>query len=113
RLPCTASGTGSCTPNIFAGVFHYGAAAYNAANNSLFYTGADSVSAKGRIAEITIPALVIDTDYAHLNRASYIQPLAEATGGLIYGVEIETGNSAHIGGLLVSGNRLYGTVYGF
>lgn len=112
NLPCNRSdSTNSCVSPTFDGLYHTGAIAYNANSNTVFVTGADTSGGKGQIGEVTIPALKNTSDYSTLNRATWVQHLAEATGGLIFTVELGTGTVAHIGGLLVKGTRLYGTVY--
>ena len=87
--------------------FGYGgtAPAYNSANNSLFLVGHDWYQLT---AEVTIPTPVNSTSLSALKTATILQPFADATNGLLN----QTGGTQNkIGGQLVYGGRLYGTVY--
>lgn len=106
-LPCRTSGTGVCQPGVFDGVYHRGSIAYNAVNNSLFVAGFNP----GTIGEVTIETPTKPATYQGLTRGTFIQGLQEATGGLANTTSMQTGTSARVGGLLVVGAKLYGTVY--
>jgi len=86
--------------------FAYGgtALAYDPGANGLFVAGHDWYQ---RSAEVSIPRAVASSDLADLKRASYLQNFADATNGLID----QAGGNAKVGGQLVDGGRLYGTVY--
>lgn len=75
--------------------------AYNPARNSLFIG-----SRLGRLAEVTIPAPVNSADVNLLPRASYLQGFYEPTEGNLWRV---ASTGASVDGILVYGNRLYGT----
>ncbi|HYE88331.1 MAG TPA: hypothetical protein VEA16_18340 [Vicinamibacterales bacterium] len=75
--------------------------AFNPANSSLF-VGTRS----GRIAEINIPQPVHNADVAALPFATFLQPFADPAEGHIKDIAPE---GAALSGLLVHGNRLYGT----
>lgn len=96
------------TGNICDG-FTYGGRglAWNPAGNngqgSLFMTGHNYCSYVG---EITVPALINTSNAATLNRASVLQPLTDATQGILYGSGL-TGNTHNtVNGLLVNNGRL-------
>ncbi len=87
--------------------FAYGgtALAFNPASNSLFVVGHDWYQLT---AEVSVPQPVVSSKLAKLNRATFLQPLTDATDGLID----ETGGTNNkIGGQLVWQGRLYGTAY--
>lgn len=75
--------------------------AYNPARNSLFMG-----SRLGKIAEISIPQPVNSADVTALPRASFLQGFYEPTEGRIAEVP---GVGTAVDGILVYGNRLYGT----
>lgn len=100
KLPGGTFGTSS---------FAYGgtAMAYNPAKKSLFLVGHDQ---QQQAAEISIPALVNSSSVSALNQATVLQPFADPLEGRtnqiatdIYGVKV--------GGLLVDGDKLYGTSF--
>lgn len=74
--------------------------AYNPARNSLFIG-----SRAGRIAEVSIPTPLNSTQINSLPRASFLQGFVEPTEGHLAEV---TGDVA-IAGILVHGDRIYGT----
>ena len=86
--------------------FSYGGQhlAYNPARNSLFGS-----SLHNTVAEVTIPTPVNSADINQLPFASYIQPFSDPTEGHLYEIENGGPNPAILAGLLVHGNRLYGT----
>jgi hypothetical protein len=86
--------------------FSYGGQhlAYNPARNSLFGS-----SLHNTVAEVTIPTPVNSADINQLPFASYIQPFNDPTEGHLFEVENGGPNPAVLAGLLVRGNRLYGT----
>jgi len=75
--------------------------AFNPANNSLFVG-----SYYGAIAEVTIPTLVNSSDVNALPFARFLQPFADPTEGHM--ADIAT-MGVSVGGIMVYGNRLYGT----
>jgi hypothetical protein len=80
--------------------------AYNPATNGLFM-GTHS----GKVAEISIPAPVNRATIADLPFATYLQGFADPTEGHTQDVAPDRANPASIDGLLVLGDRLYGTAY--
>lgn len=86
--------------------------AYNPANNSLFVVGHTS---NQQVAEISIPSPVNSTVLNSLNTANAIQNLVDITEGnrthIKSGGAAETENMVLIGGLVVSGGQLVGSVY--
>lgn len=91
-------------PNTSAGdSFSFGGnlMAYNPARNSLFIN-----SLAGKVAEVAIPAPVSTADVNAMPFASYLQPFFDPTEGHFH--ELET-SEAKLAGLLVEGDRLYGT----
>jgi len=76
-------------------------AAFNPAGPSLFLS-----SYNGAVAEVSIPTPVNSADVNELPFATYLQPFADPTEGHLE--EIST-YGVNIVGLLVYGNRLYGT----
>jgi hypothetical protein len=86
--------------------FSYGGQhlAYNPARNSLFGS-----SHHNNVAEVTIPVPVNTTDVNQMPFASYIQPFSDPTEGHFREFENGGPNPAALAGLLVQGNRLYGT----
>jgi hypothetical protein len=87
--------------------FNYGGGgpAYNPANDSLFIVNHDQYQLT---AEISIPPLVSSANLNALNTATILQPLTDATNGLIN----QTGsNHNNIGGQMVYQGRLYGTAF--
>jgi hypothetical protein len=103
-------------------VFQYGgtALAFSLANNSLFLVGHDWGQL---VAEISIPPLVNSATLSALNTAVVLQAFADVTDGHM--ADICSGNpspscvngvyqnTVKVGGLLVSGNVLYGTVFAY
>jgi hypothetical protein len=87
--------------------FSYGGTglAYDPARNSLFVVGHDWYQLT---AEVSIPRLVKSARLGALARARFVQPFADATGGL---ADRTGGDNNKIGGELVSGGRLFGSVY--
>ena len=90
------------------------AIAYNPAKNSLFIVGHDHDQL---VAEISIPAPVASVNPNRLNTARVLQNLSDITEGNLRrikaGGSVETSNKVKIGGLLVVGNLLIGSVYNF
>ncbi len=96
--------------------FNYGGGAltYNPHNNSLFLVGH---SHHQLTAEISIPEIVKGTNLEDLNTATVLQPFKDTTeGNRSYlgqdGVAVDTSGTP-IGGYLVWGDHLIGTVYGY
>jgi hypothetical protein len=77
--------------------------AFNPATNSL-YVG----NRRGRVAEVSIPGLVNSTNPEAMPFASYLQPFADPTEGRLS--ELGSDGVA-VDGLMVYGNRLYGTAF--
>ena len=75
--------------------------AFNPASNSLFVSGT-----RGNIAEVSIPTPVNTSDVTSMPFASYLQPFADPTEGRLYDV---ASSGVDLSGLMVYGNRLYGT----
>jgi hypothetical protein len=96
RLPAEPSNSDS-----FAGGGQ--AIAFNPAASSLFVA-----SAKGNVAELAIPAPVIAADAKALPIAKLLQGLADPTDGRR---EEVTKEAAVLGGLLVYGGQLFGSMY--
>ncbi len=94
RLPSTSS-----NDDTFAIGGH--PVAYNPARNSLFMG-----SRLGRLAEVSIPTPVNSADVTALPRAQYLQGFYEPTEGRLKDV---SPSGASVDGILVYGNRLYGT----
>ena len=95
--------------------FDYGgtALAYDPAHNSLFLVGHDWYQLS---AEVSIPARLGRSRVARLPRARYLQGFADATSGRLDHTaangDVYTGGGGNkIGGQLVYGDRLYGSVY--
>lgn len=78
-----------------------GPLAFNPDRHSLF-VGARS----GRVAEVSVPAPSITADIAALPFATYLQPFADPADGRIAEIAAD---GANLSGLLVFGQRLYGT----
>jgi hypothetical protein len=76
---------------------------YNPGRNSLF-VGSNT----GNVAEITIPAPVNSADISALPFASYLQGFADLTEGHLTDI---FPNMVSVDGLMVYGNRLYGSAY--
>lgn len=76
-------------------------AALNPAGPSLFVS-----SYRGAVAEVTIPTPVNSADVRDLPFATFVQPFADPTEGHL--ADLST-FGVNLTGLLVSGNRLYGT----
>ncbi len=74
---------------------------FNPASNSLFVG-----SRAGRVAEVSIPSPVNNSNPAAMPFASYLQPFADPTEGNLSRI---TGEGVALDGLMVYGNRLYGT----
>lgn len=96
--------------------FNYGGTAltYNAGRNSLFLVGHPWYQLT---AEISIPQLVISNDISRLNTATVLQNFADVTEGNrsnlgAGGATVETSGTP-LGGLLVWGDMLVGTAYGY
>lgn len=88
---------------------------FNPTNNSLFIVGHIN---QQKVAEISIPTPVNSTDLSSLNRATVLQSLVDITEGnreLIRsdGTALNDGNGTRIGGLMVDGERLIGSLYAF
>lgn len=75
--------------------------AYNPARNSLFIG-----SRLGRLAEVSIPTPVNSANVNQLPRATYLQGFYEPTEGNLWRVG---SSGVSVDGILVYGNRLYGT----
>ena len=91
-------------PNTGAGDhFGYGGTvmAYNPAHNSLFIN-----SYAGKVAEVGIPTAASTTDVTQMPFASYLQSFFDPTEGHFH--ELAT-SEANLAGLVVQGDRLYGT----
>lgn len=74
--------------------------AFSPVTNTLF------VSSRGnRVAEVTIPRPVISSDVNAMPFASYLQPFVDPTEGTL----AQVGSGVSITGLMVYGDRLYGT----
>jgi hypothetical protein len=84
--------------------FSYGgqAVAYDPATNSLF------ISSLGYVAEVSIPAPVISSDVSAMPFARLLQPFEDPSEGHLR--DLYDGD-AKMEGLMVYGNRLYGTGY--
>ncbi len=80
--------------------FGGGPIAYNGVRKTL-YVG----SRAGRVAEVTIPDPVTDSDVTKLPFSGYVQPFNDPTEGRLKDV----GGDANLAGLLVFQQRLYGT----
>ena len=76
--------------------------AFNPAGPSLF-----SATHAGRIAEVDIPTVVNSADVTRLPFAKYLQGFHDPTEGRLK--EVSAGGGAGLSGLVVQGNRLYGT----
>jgi hypothetical protein len=74
---------------------------FNPASNSLFVS-----TRAGRIAEVSIPQPVNNADVNALPFANFLQPFADPTEGHLSQI---SSDGVAIDGLLVYGNRLYGT----
>ncbi|MGE0864755.1 MAG: hypothetical protein AB7P34_12725 [Vicinamibacterales bacterium] len=74
---------------------------FNPASNSLFVS-----TRAGRIAEVSIPAPVNSADVNALPFAGFLQPFADPTEGHLSQI---SNDGVAIDGLMVYGNRLYGT----
>ena len=87
--------------------FSYGgtAIAYNPTDHGLFAVGHDWYQLT---AEVTIPRLVRSSKLRDLHRGHFKQPFTDATDGAI---DSTGGTNKKIGGQLVDGGRLYGSVY--
>lgn len=83
-----------------------GCLAYYPTNDSLFIAGSTLVDG---VAEISIPTIVNDPDLANLNRGSYLQNYVFPFSDVADTTSIDS--NINIGGLLVIGNALYGTIY--
>src|SRR3990172_4908918 len=84
--------------------------AYNPSNNSLFMVGHPVEQLVG---EIGIPSVVNSTSLSALNRATVLQNFVDVTEGHIRDVDPTSSEASLIGGLLVSGAKLYGTSYSY
>jgi len=108
RVP--AGTLGSSTFN-----FGGGAMAYNPARDSLFIVGRDNdatMTTGQQVAEIGIPPVVNADTVAALNTASLLQTFVEPTEGQFLQAAV-AGTPLKIGGLMVSGTRLLGTLYAY
>jgi hypothetical protein len=87
--------------------FAYGgtALAYDPGRNALFAVGHDWYQLT---AEVTIPALRRAAHVGGLGRAHFVQPFTDATDGAI---DRTGGSDNKVGGQLVYGGRLYGSIY--
>lgn len=89
---------------------------YHASSNSLFIAGHTSTGLKQqRIGEISVPNIVNSTNLSDLSTAQVVQNLYEITEGnfkyIDAGGALHTGQDINIGGLLINGNNLIGTVF--
>ena len=84
--------------------------AYNPSNNSLFMV---SHWVEQLVGEISIPAVVNSSNMAALNTATVLQSFVDVTEGHMRDVDPTSTEAVKIGGLLVSGNKLYGTSYSY
>ena len=80
------------------------ALAYDPADNTLFISG---FMREGRVGKISIPTPSLSTNKASLPRATLIQAMNDCFPRL----QSQPFNDPRIGGLLVEGGKLYGTVY--
>lgn len=99
----------------YHGLSYGGAAiAYNPAKNSLFIVGHDHDQL---VAEISIPSPVAGSNLNGLNTARVLQNLSDITEGNLKRIKAggaaETANRVKIGGLLVAGDHLIGSVYSY
>ena len=112
RVPQGAMGSSSGNGLAYGG----GVIAYNPANNSLFIVGHDSEQLVG---EISIPANPVNTaTLSSMPTAAVLQNLSDITEGRRTYINGPTGtaqtaNAVKIGGLLVNGNNLIGSVYSY
>ena len=92
--------------------FEYGgsAMAYNAARDSLYIVGHDQ---QQLVAEISIPGAVNQTTLKSLATAKVLQPFSDPTEGNLNSATPKDPNAKKIGGLMVYGGKLYGTVYSY
>ena len=97
RLPRAAEGG----EDFSYGGLHF---AYNPARNSLFGS-----SLHNNVAEVTIPTPVNTADVNQMPFASYIQPFNDPTEGHFREIENGGPNPAVFAGMIVQGNRLFGT----
>jgi hypothetical protein len=95
--------------------FNYGGTAivFNSEHQSLFIVGHDHDQ---MVAEISIPSAVNSSDTNALSTARVLQPFADICEGnrqkILSENEVYTG-SVKIGGLLVYGDKLLGSLYGY
>lgn len=87
--------------------FGYGGTApvFHDANQSLFMVGHDWHQ---KVAEVTIPELIVSDDIGDLNTADMLQPFREISEGLMFTVDEGT---IKVGGLLVDSGDLIGSAY--
>lgn len=108
-------GTYGCSDRSICS-FYYGGSAitYNAANNSLFMVGHDNGQ---RVAEISIPQIVNSTNISALGTATVLQNFSDVTEGemarINAGGAVHTAASVKMGGMMVYGNKLIGSVYSY
>ena len=76
--------------------------AFNAARNSLYVT-----SRAGRTAEVAIPSLVNSNNILQLQFATFLQGFYDTTEGTM--PQVSSDGGASLSGLLVRGDRLYGS----
>jgi hypothetical protein len=89
--------------------FGYGGTApvYHPQNNSLFMVGHDWDQ---KVAEVSIPPLVIPEDIDDLNTAVMLQPFRDISEGLMYTVDDGT---IKLGGMLISEGELIGSAWAY
>lgn len=105
RLPITNTGG-----NYGFDYADAGGIAFNPANNSLFIT---NHVYENKFAEINIPVIINSNNLDSLNRSVQIQNLADVTEGNMskFGLNGSVVPNPSLGGSLVYGNKLIGTVY--
>ena len=104
------------SPEKFGGSsLHYGgtAIAYNSNRDSLFIVGHDWYQ---QVAEIQIPQLINSSNLNDLKTAKILQPFTDITEGHMHNIEAwgaAYSDGVKIGGLMVYGNKLIGSVYAY
>jgi hypothetical protein len=95
--------------NVAGSTFAYGgtALAYHPAHSSLFLVGHDWDQ---KVAEIDVPQITQSSQISALATAPVLQSFVEASEGKMFTVDSGT---VKVGGLLVSGGKLYGTAYSY
>ena len=82
--------------------------AYDSANNGLIISGALGANTTG---EVSIPSPAVATNLGSLPISASIQGLADSLDGKIGAINPNAPSTAHIGGYLVTGNRLIISAY--